>query len=578
MPLKRSTTTTTTPMTDAVIKALIAQGVVDALAKYEAHRSSRNGNDSHEFRSSRRTERAAREYTYSDFLKCQPHNFKGTKGVFATCTLLGNALTWWNSHVKTVGHDAAYDMPWKTLKKIMTDKYCPRGEIKKLEIELWNQKVKGTDVLSYNQRFQELALMCGRMFLEESDEVEKYIGGLPEMIQGNVMASKPKTMQDAIEFATELMDQKICTFADRQAENKRKLDDNSINNQNQQQPFKRQMCMLPSAPTARGLAIWPGTGHFKRDCPKLKNNNHGNQVGNGGATARSFAVGNAGKNPDANVVTGTFLLNNRYAYILFDTDANRSFVSTTFSSLIIIVQTTLDYDYDVELADEKIIRANTIIRGCTLNFLNHPFNIDLMAVELGSFDVIIAMDWLVKYQGIIVYDEKIVCIPFGNEILIVHGDERNNGHESRLNIIWCTKTQKYLLKGCDVILAHVTTKKAKDKSKEKRLEDVPIVQDFPAVFPEDLLGIPPTRQVEFQIDFVPGAAPVARAPYVTPQNGSQWKYVRERYFMSTMSTICIRCEERPLNVTAFEKNIVKFGLQCHTIYVNHLVQPEKNMS
>ncbi|GJZ52928.1 reverse transcriptase domain-containing protein, partial [Tanacetum coccineum] len=131
------------------------------------------------------------------------------------------------SALLTVGHEVAYGMTWKTLKKMMTNKYCSRGEIKKLEIELWNLKVKGTVVLSYNQRFQELALMCGRMFLEESDEVEKYVGGLPDMIQGSVMASKPKTLQYAIEFATELMDQKIRTFADHQAENKRKLDDNS---------------------------------------------------------------------------------------------------------------------------------------------------------------------------------------------------------------------------------------------------------------------------------------------------------------------------------------------------------------
>ncbi|GJZ45255.1 ribonuclease H-like domain-containing protein [Tanacetum coccineum] len=142
---------------------------------------------------------------------------------FATCTLLGSALTWWNSHVKIVGHDAADIMLWKTLKKMMTVKYCPRGEIKKLEIELWNQKVKGTDVLSYNQRFQDLALMCSRMYPEELDEVEKYVGGLPDMIQGSVMASKPKTMQVAIEFATELMDQKIRSLADRQAESKRNL-------------------------------------------------------------------------------------------------------------------------------------------------------------------------------------------------------------------------------------------------------------------------------------------------------------------------------------------------------------------
>ncbi|GKB36836.1 hypothetical protein Tco_0881778 [Tanacetum coccineum] len=173
---------------------------------------------------------------------------------------------------------------------MMTDKYYPRGKIKKLEIKLGNLKVKGADVLSYNQRFQELALMCERMFLEESDEVEKYVSGLPDMIQGSIMASKPKTMQDEIEFATELMDQKIRTFADRQAKNKWKLDDKSRNNQNQQQPFKRQnvaraytvgpgekkvykgskpLCpkcnyhydgqCAPKCTTTRGLAIWPGT-------------------------------------------------------------------------------------------------------------------------------------------------------------------------------------------------------------------------------------------------------------------------------------------------------------------------------
>ncbi|GJV39847.1 putative reverse transcriptase domain-containing protein [Tanacetum coccineum] len=109
-----------------------------------------------------------------------------------------------------------------------------------------------------------------------------------------------------------------------------------------------------------------------------------------------------------------------------------------------------------------------------------------MPVELGSFDVIIGMDWLSMYHNVIVCAEKIVHIPWGNETLIVRGDESNNGHESRLNIISCTKTQKYLLKGCPNVLAHVTIKKAKDKSKEKRLEDVPIVQDFPKVFPEDL--------------------------------------------------------------------------------------------
>ncbi|GKC63583.1 reverse transcriptase domain-containing protein [Tanacetum coccineum] len=196
---------TTTPITNAAIKALIAQGVATALAEYEANKGSGNGDDSHDSGSSRRTERATRESTYKYVLHISNCTV-ACQIKFATCTFQGNALTWWNSHVKTVSHDAVYGMPWKTLKNMMTHKYCLRGEIKKLEIELWNLKVKGTYVVNYNRRFQELALMCGRMFPEESDEVKKYVGGLPDMIQGSVMASKPKTMQEAIEIANDLMD------------------------------------------------------------------------------------------------------------------------------------------------------------------------------------------------------------------------------------------------------------------------------------------------------------------------------------------------------------------------------------
>ncbi|GKA85792.1 putative reverse transcriptase domain-containing protein [Tanacetum coccineum] len=398
----------------------------------------------------------------------------------------------------------------------MTDKYYPRGEINKLEVEMWNLKVKGTNVVSYNQRFQELALMYARMFPEESDKIERYVSGLSDMIHGSVMESKPKTMQDAIEFTTELMDKKISTFTERQAKNKRKFDDTSRNNQNQQQQNKKQntgraytvgrnltedlnLCalnatitmmvsVLPNATSATELAIWPVTvgGHFKTECPKLKNNNIGNPVGNGNAPAKVYMVGHAGTNLESNVVTGTFLLNNRYASIIFDTGANRSFVSVAFSSQIDITPTTLDHYYDVELADRRIIRLNTIIRGCTLNLLNHPFNIDLMSVELGSFNAIIGMDWLAKYHAVIVCAKKIIRIPWGNETLIVRGDGSDWGNKTRLNIISCTKMQKYMLKGCHVFLAHVTTKKTEDKSEGKRLEDVPIVQDFPEVFPKDL--------------------------------------------------------------------------------------------
>ncbi|GJV34959.1 putative reverse transcriptase domain-containing protein [Tanacetum coccineum] len=399
----------------------------------------------------RRQAPPARECTYPDFMKCKPLYFKGTEGVieltqwfermetvfrisncsvenqikFATCTLLGSALTWWNSHVKTVGHDVAHAMTWTNLKKKMTDKYCPRGEIKKLEVEMWNLKVKGTDVVSYNQRFQELALMCARMFPEESDKIEKYVGGLPDMIHGSVMASKPKTMQDAIEFATELMDKKIRTFAERQSENKRKQDDNQ-----QQQQNKRQNTGRAYAAGSGEKKPYGGSkplcskcnyhhdgqcapkchkcnrvGHLARDCRSTANDNTANNQ-------RGTRAGRAGTNPDSNVVTGTFRLNNRYASVLFDTSADRSFVSTAFSSQIDITPSTLDHYYDVELADGRIIGLNAIIRGCTLNFLNHPFNIDLMPVELGCLNVIIGMDWLAKYQAVIVCAEKIVRIKF----------------------------------------------------------------------------------------------------------------------------------------------------------------------
>ncbi|GJU41444.1 putative reverse transcriptase domain-containing protein [Tanacetum coccineum] len=250
-------------------------------------------------------------------------------------------------------------------------------------------------------------------------------------------------------------------------------------------------------------------GHFKKDCPQWKNKNQGNDNG----VARAYAVGIAGQNPNNNVVTGTFLLNNCCASILFDTGADRSFVSTQFSTLNNIAHTTLDHGYNVELADGRIIWVNTVLLGCTLNFLNHPFHVDLMPVEMVTYDVIIGMDWLTKYQAIIDCAKKIVRVPFGSEILIFHGDGSSDERVTRLNIISCTKTQKYLLKGCHVFLAHVTIKETGDKSRKKQLQDVPIVKDFPEVFPEDLPGLPHTRQVEFHINLVPATAPVARAPY-----------------------------------------------------------------
>ncbi|GKA43149.1 putative reverse transcriptase domain-containing protein, partial [Tanacetum coccineum] len=299
---------------------------------------------------------------------------------FATCTLLGAAITWWNGLIRTLCLEA-YAMTWE---------------------------VKGNDVPAYTECFQELILICTKFVANEIEKVDKYISGLPNNIYGNVKSARPKMLDETIELANDLMDQKLCTYAERQSDKKRKADDSSRNNHgHQQQPFKRQnVAKVYNMGTGErkpygGSFPKKAMGQLPREMVVL--------IGN--AEKR----GNASGNPDANVITGTFLLNNHYASILFDTGADRSFISTAFSSLINIAPTLLENCYDVKLAGGKLVGIDTIIRGCTLNFLDHLFNTDLMPIELGSFDVIV--------------------------------------------------------------------------------------------------GLPPARLVEFQIDLIPGAAPVARAPY-----------------------------------------------------------------
>nr|GFA11846.1 putative reverse transcriptase domain-containing protein [Tanacetum cinerariifolium] len=304
----------------------------------------RNGDDNHNSRmGSRRTEQTTRECTYTDFLKCQPINFKGTEGV------IGVALTCWKSHVKTVGQDAAHGMSWNTLMKMMTAKYCPQNEIKKLGIEIWELKVKGTTGTNNNNKTRDRT-MAGITLL------------------GLVRRNLTDDLNLCAPNATITM-----------------MDN-----------------MLPNATSATELAIWPVTVRVLQMPKPLTTKGAPGQV-------------------------------------------------------------------------RKLLALSA-----------EP-----------NFDVIIGMDGLEKYQAIIVCVNKIIRIPWGNKTFIVRADGRDQGNETDLNIISCTKTQKYMLKGCHVFLEHVTTKKAEDKSKGKQLEDVPIVRDFPEVFLEDLPGLPLTQQVEF---------------------------------------------------------------------------------
>ncbi|GKD53175.1 putative reverse transcriptase domain-containing protein [Tanacetum coccineum] len=268
------TPTATTPMTPEGMDEMIVQCVASALVKYETQRNSNvNGDTSNNSGSGPRVARPTQDCTYKDFLNCQPLKFNETEGVVA-------ALTWWNSHMKYVTQEVSYAMPWKELRKMMTAKYCPRSKIKKLKVEILKLKVKGTDLTSYTLRFQELALMSGRLFPEASDEVERL--------------------------------------------KKRKHDDNSGHNQNHQQPPKKQNVARAytagpgnkkefghlahdykapvhanAATTHNQGAPWAiqrdtgcyecgAQGHFKRECLRLRNNNHGNQNGGNGNTPAKF--------------------------------------------------------------------------------------------------------------------------------------------------------------------------------------------------------------------------------------------------------------------------------------------------
>ncbi|GJR45023.1 putative reverse transcriptase domain-containing protein [Tanacetum coccineum] len=404
--------------------------------------------------------------------------------------------------------------------------------------------------------------------------MEVFIEGLPKSIEGNVTASKPQTLEEAITITQRLMD--LVTKHNSMHginDHKRKFDDrrntanrnnypnnriknyqnkhNYRNNDYRQQQNKRQETFRSYAATPTENSRYTGSlllckkctlhhtrpctvkcqtcsrvGYLTRNCrnkgPATGSNqqpvlvichacgekrhyNYQCSTANNNAHERAYLLRDKNAHRDSNVITGTFLLNQHLARVLFDSGADKSFVSISLASMLNIPPITLDTTYDIEMADGNLVGTNTVIQGCTLILLNQPFEIDLMPIKLGSFDVVIGMDWLSKYHARIICDEKVVHIPIDGETLIIRGDRS----KTRLSLISCIKTKRYISRGYQVFIAQVMEK----KSDEKRLEDIPVVREFLEVFPEDLPGLPPIRQVEFQIDLIPGAAPVARAPY-----------------------------------------------------------------
>ncbi|GKE03591.1 putative reverse transcriptase domain-containing protein, partial [Tanacetum coccineum] len=414
--------------------------------------------------------------------------------------------------------------------------------VRKIEDEFYNLTVKGNDLKPYIRRFQELAVICPSMVPNTEKLLEAFIRGLPRSIEGNVTVSKPQTLEEAINIAQRLMDQ-VTKHSPMQVSNdhKRKFDDrrtfnNNYRNNHNYPENNRYAGNLPSCKRCTLHHTGPCTvkcnncnkmGHLTKNCRNKRPATGSNQLPvtvichacgekghytnqcrktNINAQGRAYLLRDKNAHQDPNVVTGMFLLNQHLARVLFDSGADKSFISLSFASMLSIPPITIDTFYDIEMADGNLVSTNTIIRGCTLTLLNQPFEIDLMPIKLGSFEIVIGMDWLSKYHARIICDEKVIHIPINNETLIIRGDQS----KTRLNLISCIKTERYLSRGCQVFMIQVTEKK---KSDEKRLEDIPVVIEFLEVFPEDLPGLPPVRQVEFQIDLIPGATLVARAPY-----------------------------------------------------------------
>ncbi|GKA64696.1 putative reverse transcriptase domain-containing protein [Tanacetum coccineum] len=275
--------------------------------------------------------------------------------------------------------------------------------------------------------------------------------------EGEVTSSKPTNLNEDVRMAHKLMEQKL------KARNERILE----GNKRKWRTFKVETVVQ---------------GHTRNRCPKKVKQEEVREV-----RSRAYAIKDV-EPQGLNVVTGTFLLNNRYASVLFDSGSDRSFVDTRFSSMLDIDPVKINTSYEVELVDGRIVSTNIVLKGCTLNLVNHLFEIDLMSIELGMFDVIIGMDWLVKHDAFIVCGEKVVCIPYGNKTLTVKG-------VCRLKVISCIKARKYIKRDCHLFLAHVTEKKLK----KKRLEDVHEIRDFPEVFLDDLPGLPPPWKLSEQL-------------------------------------------------------------------------------
>ncbi|KAJ9557045.1 hypothetical protein OSB04_011659 [Centaurea solstitialis] len=484
---------------------------------------------------------------------------EGNKVEYAACLLQGRALTWWNTQVQTRGREATSQISWEDFKKMLKDEFCPQSEIQKLEAELWHHEMKGNDVTTYTTRFHELARLVPHLVTPEQNRVDRYVWGLSPVIRGNVTAADPKTLQEAVNLANRLTNNAVRsgTFTSDGAKGKRKVEEPTRGKFGQriikdrrvtrnfgiQTPVQERgkgpqqacdkchrqhygRCIICQKCNRAGHVAQDcryGQGrtcfecgspdHYRNMCPKrhqrpiANTTPAANQGTRGGlARGRAFVIGaeEAKQNPD--VVTGTFLLNNYPATVLFDSGADRSYVSLEFRPKINKKSQNLKEEHLIEYSNEELVKVSKVVKKCILGLAGKDFSIDLIPIKIGSFDIIVGMDWMSNHQATICCAEKIVtlALPDGS-VLEVHGEKPKRDFK----LVSFMKMRNHLRKDCVAFMAHVIDKKTEEKS----IQDIPVVREFPEVFPEELPGLPPPRQVEFHIDLVPGAGPVAKSPY-----------------------------------------------------------------
>ncbi|GKD09176.1 putative reverse transcriptase domain-containing protein [Tanacetum coccineum] len=437
--------------------------------------------------------------TYIEFLACKTRDFDGKQGAIA--------LTRWIKKMESErGRKAALGMTCEEFKALLVEEFCPSNGIKKLETEFWNHVMVGANHAAYT--LTDEAVRCGTLSTssekrKEVMESSKKGGSWTDIKRAKVLNGFVEAIPTRNEYAgTHLRCAKCnahhptnvpcllcynCQKPSHFARDCRSSAKNVALVNNVRMGNNQRVCYKCGSPD-----------HFRKTCPKL--NRVPGQVGNcltlegnknsrnnGNQTrGRAFNVNAIEGHLDPNNVIGTYSLNDHFATVLFDSGANFSFISTENVPLLNVKPSILRRSYVIEVANGKKVETDKIIHGFKLELGDSLFNIDLIPFGHGSFDVIVGMDWLSRHKAEIVFHEKVVRIPLENDkVLLVKGEQ--------------TEESPKLMKGTKL-----------DKPK---LGDISIVPDFPKVFPEDLSGLPPQRQVEICIDLVPGATPIVKSPY-----------------------------------------------------------------